>query len=292
MSRRIKIYDTTLRDGTQGEGVTFSMEDKVRIARRLDEFGIHYIEGGWPGSNPKDVRFFDRMKEVPLRHAKLAAFGSTRRPHTAAADDPNLRRLIESGASVATIFGKTWDFQVFEVLNASLEENLAMISDSIAFLKPRFEEVIYDAEHFFDGFKGNREYALRTLRTAEEAGASCLVLCDTNGGALPHEVAEIVREVRRHVRTPLGIHVHNDGECAVANSLAAVLEGVDHVQGTINGYGERCGNANLCSIIPNLMLKLGLSCLPEGGLSQLRDVSRFVSELANRPPWQHQPYVG
>ncbi|HXG62955.1 MAG TPA: citramalate synthase [Planctomycetota bacterium] len=292
MSRRIKIYDTTLRDGTQGEGVTFSMEDKVRIARRLDEFGVHYIEGGWPGSNPKDVRFFERMKEVPLRRAKLAAFGSTRRPHTAASADSNLRRLVESGASVATIFGKTWDFQVLEVLNASLEENLAMISDSVGFLKPRFEEVVYDAEHFFDGFKSNREYALRTLRAAEEAGASCLVLCDTNGGTLPHEVVEIIREVRRHVRAPLGIHVHNDGECAVANSLAAVLEGVDHVQGTINGYGERCGNANLCSIIPNIMLKLGLPCLPEGSLAQLRDVSRFVSELANRPPWQHQPYVG
>jgi 2-isopropylmalate synthase len=292
MSRRIKIYDTTLRDGTQGEGVTFSMEDKVRIARRLDEFGVHYIEGGWPGSNPKDVRFFERMKEVPLRRAKLAAFGSTRRPHTAASADANLRRLVESGASVATIFGKTWDFQVLEVLNASLEENLAMISDSVGFLKPRFEEVVYDAEHFFDGFKSNREYALRTLRAAEEAGASCLVLCDTNGGTLPHEVVEIIREVRKHVRAPLGIHVHNDGECAVANSLAAVLEGVDHVQGTINGYGERCGNANLCSIIPNIMLKLGLPCLPEGSLAQLRDVSRFVSELANRPPWQHQPYVG
>jgi len=292
MARLVKIYDTTLRDGTQGEGVTFSMEDKVRIAKRLDDFGVHYIEGGWPGSNPKDVRFFQRMQEVPLRRAKLASFGSTRRPNVAVASDSNLQRLLEARTPVTTIYGKSWDFQVVEALGTTLEENLAMIGESVAFLKPHVEEVVYDAEHFFDGFKGNKEYALKTLKTAEAAGAACVVLCDTNGGTMPHEVVEILREVRRHLKAPLGIHVHNDGECAVANSIAAVIEGVDHVQGTINGYGERCGNANLCSIIPNVALKLNLPCLPPESLAELRDVSRFVSELANRSPWQHQPYVG
>ncbi len=292
MARLVKIYDTTLRDGTQGEGINFSMEDKVRIAQRLDDLGVHYIEGGWPGSNPKDVRFFQRMQDVKLKTAKLAAFGSTRRPNTRAADDANLNRLLEAKTPVVTIYGKTWDFQVIEALNTTLEENLAMISDSVAFLKPHVEEVVYDAEHFFDGYKGNPAYAIKTLQAAEAAGAVCLALCDTNGGTMPWEVVEIVREVKKHVKAPLGIHVHNDGECAVANSLLAVVEGVDHVQGTINGFGERCGNANLCSIIPDLELKLKARCLPEGGLAQLRDVSRFVSELANRPSWQHQPYVG
>ncbi len=292
MARLVKIYDTTLRDGTQGEGVAFSMEDKVRIVRRLDDLGVHYIEGGWPGSNPKDARFFQRMVDVPLRRAKLAAFGSTRRPGVAPAADPNLKALVDARTAVATIYGKSWDFQVTEALNTSLEENLAMIADSVAFLKPRFEEVVYDAEHFFDGFKRNPEYALASLRAAELAGADVLVLCDTNGGTLPHEVVEIVRRVKGSVRAPLGIHVHNDAECAVANSIAAVVEGVDHVQGTINGYGERCGNANLVSIIPSVMLKLGLAALPPECLAELREVSRFVSELANRPPWQHQPYVG
>jgi 2-isopropylmalate synthase len=292
MSRLVKIYDTTLRDGTQGEGVTFSMEDKVRIAQRLDRFGVHYIEGGWPGSNPKDVRFFQRMQAVPLGTAKLAAFGSTRRPGIAPAADGNLNRLVESKAAVATIYGKSWDFQVTDALNTTLEENLAMISDSVAFLKPHFEEVIYDAEHFFDGFKSNRDYAIRALQAAEQAGAVCLVLCDTNGGTLPQDLVEILRVVKGKLRTPLGIHVHNDGECAVANSLAAVIEGAVQVQGTINGFGERCGNANLCSVIPNLMLKMGFEAVPREKLAELRDVSRFVSELANRSPWQHQPYVG
>jgi 2-isopropylmalate synthase len=288
----ISIYDTTLRDGSQGEGVTFSMEDKVRIAQRLDALGIHYIEGGWPGSNPKDIRFFRQIQGAQLKQAKVAAFGSTRRPGIAPGSDPNLQALVDAGAPVATIFGKSWDFHVTEALETTLEENLAMITDSVGFLLRRFEQVIYDAEHFFDGFKRNREYALRTLRAAEEGGANILVLCDTNGGTLPHEVTEIIREVKRHVKTPLGIHVHNDAECGVANSLAAVSEGVNHVQGTINGYGERCGNANLVSIIPNLMLKMRVRCLPEANLTELRDVSRFVSELANRQPWQHQPFVG
>ncbi len=294
MQRLIKIYDTTLRDGTQGEGVAFSMEDKVRIAQRLDALGVHYIEGGWPGSNPKDLRFFRRVQDAVFKTAKIAAFGATRRPGVRPEEDGNLQALVEAGPPVVTIFGKSWDFHVTSALGTTLEENLAMIADSIGFLRKHFEEVIYDAEHFFDGFKRNREYALRTLRAAEAAGAHCLVLCDTNGGSLPHEVTEILREVKKAVKpaTPLGIHVHNDTECAVANSLAAVCEGVNHVQGTINGYGERCGNANLVSIIPNVMLKMGFACIPEGNVRELRDVSRFVSELANRKPWQAQPYVG
>ncbi len=292
MGRLVHIYDTTLRDGTQGEGVAFSMEDKVRIAQRLDRMGVHYIEGGWPGSNPKDVSFFQRMLEVPLKEAKLAAFGSTRRAGLLPSADNNLKCLIESRTPVATIYGKSWDFQVTDALKTSLEENLAMIADSVGFLRPNFEEVLYDAEHFFDGFKANRDYALATLKKAEEAGAKVLILCDTNGGTLSHDVAAIVAEVKKHVGIPVGIHAHNDSDCAVANSITAVMNGADHVQGTINGYGERCGNANLCSVIPNLMVKLGLPCLPEGRLAEMREVSRFVSELANRPPVQHQPYVG
>src|SRR5262245_47840355 len=294
MPREIKLYDTTLRDGTQGEGVTFSMEDKVRIAQRLDALGIHYIEGGWPGSNPKDLRFFKRVQGAVFKTAKITAFGATRRPGVRAPEDPNLQALVEAGPPVVTIFGKSWDFHVTAALSTTLEENLAMIGDSVAYLLKHFEEVIYDAEHFFDGFKRNRQYALQTLRAAEAAGAHCLVLCDTNGGALPHEIAAILREVKAVVKadTPLGIHVHNDTECAVANTLAAVAEGVGHVQGTINGYGERCGNANLVSIIPNLMLKMGLDSIPPNNLRELREVSRFVSELANRKPWDAQPYVG
>jgi 2-isopropylmalate synthase len=294
MADLVKIYDTTLRDGTQGEGVAFSMEDKVRIAQRLDALGIHYIEGGWPGSNPKDLRFFKRVQDAVFKTARITAFGATRRPGVRPEEDANLQALVEAGPPVVTIFGKSWDFHVTSALGTTLDENLAMIGDSVVFLRKHFEEVIYDAEHFFDGFKRNREYALATLTAAEAAGAHCLVLCDTNGGSLPHEVAAIVREVKRAVKpgTPLGIHVHNDTECAVANSLAAVAEGVRHVQGTINGYGERCGNANLVSIIPNLVLKMGVECIPRPSLRELRDVSRFVSELANRTPWKAQPYVG
>ena len=292
MRRLIRIYDTTLRDGTQGEGVSFSMEDKVRLATRLDALGIHYIEGGWPGSNPKDLRFFRRMQDVAFKHAKLAAFSMTRRAGGTAHGDPNMQALLESGAPVATIVGKSWDFHVTEALATTLPENLAMIADTVAYLRPKMEEVLFDAEHFFDGFRANRDYALQTLKAAEEAGAHWLVLCDTNGGTLPADLAAIVQAVKRHVRTPLGIHVHNDTECAVANSLAAVTEGVDQVQGTMNGFGERCGNANLVSIIPNLVLKLGLACIPENHLRELREVSRFVSELANRTPWAAQPYVG
>ena len=292
MRRLIKIYDTTLRDGTQGEGVSFSMEDKVRLATRLDALGIHYIEGGWPGSNPKDLRFFRRMQDVALKHAKLAAFSMTRRAGGNADSDANMQALLESGAPVATIVGKSWDFHVTEALGTTLAENLAMIGDTLAFLRPRMDEVLFDAEHFFDGFRANREYALATLKAAEDAGAQWLVLCDTNGGTLPTELVAILQAVKKHVRAPLGIHVHNDAECAVANSLAAVNEGVAQVQGTFNGFGERCGNANLVSIIPSLILKMGLDCIPEPNLRELRDVSRFVSELANRTPWSAQPYVG
>jgi len=292
MRRQIRIYDTTLRDGTQGEGVSFSMEDKVRLATRLDALGIHYIEGGWPGSNPKDLRFFHRMQDVMLKGAKLAAFSMTRRAGGVTESDANMQAILQSGAPVATIVGKSWDFHVTDALETTLHENLAMIGDSIAWLVPKMDEVIYDAEHFFDGFRANREYALATLKAADAAGARWLVLCDTNGGTLPTELVQILREVKRQVRAPLGIHVHNDAECAVANSLAAVQEGVDHVQGTINGFGERCGNANLVSIIPTLMLKMGLDCLPEAHLRELRELSRFTSELANRKPWAAQPYVG
>ena len=292
MRRTIKIYDTTLRDGTQGEGVSFSMEDKVRLAARFDAIGIHYIEGGWPGSNPKDLRFFRRMQDVTFKHAKLAAFSMTRRAGGAADSDANMRALLDAGAPVATIVGKSWDFHVTEALGTTLPENLAMIGDTIAFLRPRMDEVIFDAEHFFDGFRANPDYAVATLMAAEAAGAHWLVLCDTNGGTLPAELVATIQAVKRHVRAPLGIHVHNDAECAVANSLAAVGEGISQVQGTFNGFGERCGNANLVSIIPSLVLKLGLDCIPEPSLRELRDVSRFVSELANRKPWSSQPYVG
>src|SRR5262245_25683299 len=292
MRRHIKLYDTTLRDGTQGEGVSFSMEDKVRIATRLDAIGIHYIEGGWPGSNPKDLRFFRRMQDVTLKQAKLAAFSMTRRAGGTPESDANMRAILDAGTPVTTIVGKSWDFHVTHALETTLHENLAMIGDTIGWLRPKMDEVLFDAEHFFDGFRANREYALATLRAADAAGAHWLVLCDTNGGTLPGELVEILREVKRHVRAPLGIHVHNDAECAVANSLAAVQEGVDQVQGTINGFGERCGNANLVSIIPTLALKLGLECVPTAHLRELRDLSRFVSELANRTPWASQPYVG
>ncbi len=290
--RRIKLYDTTLRDGTQAEEIAFSAEDKVRIAEKLDELGIDYIEGGWPGSNPKDMEFFERIGKVKLSTAKIAAFGSTRRAGNKPEDDPNLKALVESGAPVVTIFGKTWDLHVTKALRVSLEENLAMIHSSVSYLKERTEEVFYDAEHFFDGFKANPEYALNTLSAAAEAGADCIILCDTNGGSLPEEVKMAIARVKETVDVPLGIHTHNDAELAVANTLAAVELGVNHIQGTINGIGERCGNANLCSIIPNLRLKMGLDCISDEQLMRIREVSRFIVELANLPHNKHQPYVG
>jgi 2-isopropylmalate synthase len=288
----IKLYDTTLRDGTQAEDVSFLVADKIRIAQKLDELGIHYIEGGWPGSNPKDIAFFKDIQKVKLDQAKIAAFGSTRRAQTTPEKDHNIRTLIQAQPDVVTIFGKTWDFHVFEALRISLEENLELIFDSLAYLKQHVPEVVYDAEHFFDGYKANPEYALKTLQAAEQAGVDCIVLCDTNGGTLPHELPAILAEVKKAVKTPLGIHTHNDGECAVANSLMAVAYGIVHVQGTINGFGERCGNANLCSIIPALKLKMGKECVSDEQLKRLREISRTIYELANLVPGKHQPYVG
>ena len=289
---QIQLYDTTLRDGTQAEDVALLVEDKIRIAHKLDEMGIHFIEGGWPGSNPKDVAFFKEIKKEKLHQTRVAAFGSTRRARVTPDKDQNIRTLIQSEADVVTIFGKTWDFQVREALRITLEENLELIYDSLEYLKSRVPQVFYDAEHFFDGFKANPDYALKTLKAAEQAGVDCIVLCDTNGGTMPFEIAGIVDQVRKSVKTPLGIHTHNDSECAVANTLAAVERGVVHVQGTINGFGERCGNANLCSIIPALVLKMKRECLSGEQLKRLSELSRFVYELCNLSPDKHQPYVG
>jgi len=290
--KEVKIYDTTLRDGSQAEEIAFSLEDKLLITEKLDELGVHYSEGGWPSSNPKDLRYFQEVKKLKLKGAKVVAFGSTCRKGISPEQDENIQALLASGTEVVTVFGKSWDIHPLEAMDLTLEENLSLIGDSIAYLKRHVPEVIYDAEHFFDGYKANPEYALKTVLAAEEAGADCIVLCDTNGGTLPHEIAEIVREVRGKVKAPLGIHCHNDTESAVANTLMAVREGVTHVQGTINGYGERCGNANLCSVIPNLVLKMGVECIPRERLRRLREVSRFVSELANLSTSKHQPYVG
>lgn len=289
---KVCLYDTTLRDGTQGEGISLSVEDKIKIAVRLDQFGIDYIEGGWPGSNPKDMAFFERAAELKLNHARIAAFGSTCRPGVAAAEDENLRAILASGVTVATIFGKSWDLHVHEALKTTLEENLRMVNESVAFLKEQGLTVIFDAEHFFDGYKQNPVYALRVLEAAEAAGADWLVLCDTNGGSLPHEIYETVKTVRSSVQTPIGIHTHNDGELAVANALAAVQAGASQVQGTINGIGERCGNANLISVIANLQLKLGRPCVAADQLQQLTKLSRFVAEIANMAMPNNQPYVG
>ncbi|WP_438448613.1 citramalate synthase [Gorillibacterium sp. sgz5001074] len=289
---QVKVFDTTLRDGTQGEGISLSVEDKLKIALRLDAMGIHYIEGGWPGSNSKDIEFFKRIKEVKLNHAKISAFGSTRRKGSAAAEDVNLNRIVESGVEVASIFGKSWDFHVHTAIQTTLEENLAMIHDSVAYLKSNGLEVIYLAEHFFDGFKNNEEYALQTVRQAEDAGADWVVLCDTNGGTLPTEIGDIVRRVCSELKTPVGIHAHNDCELGVANSLAAVAAGARQVQGTFNGLGERCGNANLCSVIPNLQLKMKYRCVSDEQLAGLTGAARYVSEIANIHMQPNQPFVG
>jgi 2-isopropylmalate synthase len=288
----IQLYDTTLRDGAQREGISLSLNDKLKIVRKLDELGIHYIEGGWPGSNPKDAEFFAQVRGMQLEQAVVTAFGSTRRAGMAVEDDPNIRALLEAETRAVTVVGKSWDLHVDQVLGTTLEENLAMIADSVSYLKERGREVVYDAEHFFDGYEADPTYTLQTLQTADRAGADCLVLCDTNGGALPSQLVTIIEEVRKVTSTPLGIHAHNDSDLAVANSLAAVQAGVVHVQGTINGYGERCGNANLCSIIPNLKLKLGYDCISDEQLRRLASVSRYVSELANLAHDAHLPYVG
>jgi len=289
---RIAIYDTTLRDGTQGAGIALSADDKLRIAARLDEFGIDYIEGGWPGSNPKDLEFFERARGRTWRHARLAAFGSTRRAGIPPEQDENLRLIVAAQTSVATLVGKSWDLHVREALRTTPDENLRMIEDSVRFLAGTGSEVVYDAEHFFDGWKANPEYALATLRAARRGGAAVVVLCDTNGGSLPFEVRAGVEAARAAVDGPLGIHTHNDGELGVANTLVAVQAGAVHVQGTVNGIGERCGNANLTSIIPNLQLKMGYRCVPEGSLGRLGELARYVAELANMAPNEYQPFVG
>ena len=292
MKTTVQLYDTTLRDGAQAEDVNFSVEDKIRIAQKLDQFGVHYIEGGWPGSNPRDIEFFREMRRIRLRRAKLSAFGSTRRARLKVTDDPSMKALLTSGAPVATIFGKTWDFHVLKALKTTLAENLDMIEESVAFLKRHMDEVVYDAEHFFDGYKANPDYAVETILAAEAAGADCLVLCDTNGGTLPHEIEMIINRVKSVIATPFGIHAHNDAELAVANSLTAIRLGAVQVHGTVNGYGERCGNANLCSLIPALKVKMGIDCITSADLAKLRDVSRYVDELANLPHRKRQPYVG
>jgi 2-isopropylmalate synthase len=288
----ILLYDTTLRDGAQREDLSLSLDDKLIIAKKLDKFGVHYIEGGWPGSNPKDAEFFARARELNLQHARVTAFGSTRRKHSRCERDANLRALTEAATPTVTVVGKSWDFHVHHILDTSLEENLAMIHDSVAYLKGLGKEVIFDAEHFFDGFKANPDYALTVLRTAAEAGADFLVLCETNGGTLPWEVGEIVKAVRAQVIIPLGIHAHNDSGCAVANSLTAIHAGCSQVQGTINGYGERVGNADLITIIPNLQLKLGLEVVSPEQLRGLTKLSRLVAEVANLKHDNHQPYTG
>lgn len=290
--RHIEIYDTTLRDGAQSEDVSFSVEDKLRIAQKLDELGLHYIEGGWPGANPKDILFFEEMKKVPLKSAKLVAFGATRKSSNKVSEDPNIRSLLGAGTEVVTLFGKSWDLHVTDALGITLKKNLEIISDSIDYLKSKGKRVLYDAEHFFDGYLARPDYALKTLETAEKAGAECLILCDTNGGMMPWQVREIFQIVQGQAAVPLGIHTHNDSEMAVANALVAVELGVSQVQGTVNGFGERCGNANLCSILPNLKLKMKIDCISDEQLTHLRDVSRFVSEIANLPHNKRQAYVG
>ncbi|NJL87512.1 MAG: citramalate synthase [Leptolyngbyaceae cyanobacterium SM1_1_3] len=298
---QVWLYDTTLRDGAQREGLALSIEDKLRIARQLDRLGIPFIEGGWPGANPKDVQFFWQLREEPLTQAEVVAFCSTRRPGRKAAEEPMLQPILAAGTRWITLFGKSWDLHVIEGLQTTLPENLAMIHDTIAFLRSQERRIIYDAEHWFDGYKHNPDYALQTLQAAIAAGAEWLVLCDTNGGTLPNEVAEIVRAVQvwlaeqfvsREMPPKLGIHTHNDSGTAVANALAAVKEGAVMVQGTVNGYGERCGNANLCTLIPNLQIKLGHTCIQPEQLKMLRETSRFVSEVVNLAPDDHAPFVG
>ncbi|MBL7685269.1 MAG: citramalate synthase [Deltaproteobacteria bacterium] len=292
MKKQVTLYDTTLRDGTQAEEISFAVEDKLRIAEKLDALGIDYIEAGWPGSNPRDMDFFKQYQKLRLKNAKIAAFGSTRKSGNTAAKDPNLKALLDANTPVVTIFGKSWDFHAKEALRISLNENLELINDSVAYLKKNVDEVIYDAEHFFDGFKANPEYALKTLKAAEEGGADWIVLCDTNGGAFPDEVTEITERMLEFLKVPVGVHVHNDGELGVANSLAAIQAGARQVHGTINGIGERCGNANLVSIIPNLQLKLNVPVVSSQQLKRLTEVSRFVDELANKTPNTQQAYVG
>ncbi|MEW5693006.1 MAG: citramalate synthase [Candidatus Hydrogenedentota bacterium] len=292
-SKKIFIYDTTLRDGTQAEGIAFSVEDKIRITKELDNIGIDYIEGGWPGSNPISIEFFKRAKHITFKHSKLASFGSTRKAKTSVSDDPNIKAILEADTPVVTIFGKSWDLHVKDALKVDLQTNLEMIKDSVSYIKKFNKEVIYDAEHFFDGYINNKDYAIATLKAAKEGGADCLCLCETNGGRLYFEVFNIVKDIKAmfpDIR--IGIHTHNDSELGVANTLAGVEAGAEHVQGTVNGIGERCGNANLISIIANLELKMNYKCLLENKIRDLTYLSRFVYELANLAPNTRQPFVG
>ena len=292
MADKIEVFDTTLRDGTQGEHVTLSARDKVRIAKRLDQFGVDIIEGGWPGSNPKDQEFFERAADEEWHHAKICAFGSTRRAQNVPEDDHNLQCLLNAATPVVSIFGKSWRLHAEVALGVTVEKNLELIHSSVAYLKSFGKHVVYDAEHFFDGYKDDPEYAITTLAAALEAGANTLVLCDTNGGTLPLEIFNIVRTVSGRLHAPLGIHTHNDAGCAVANSLMAVEAGARHIQGTISGIGERCGNADLCVVIPDLQLKMGYRCLSDDQLAHMADVYRFVNEIANLQPVDRAAYVG
>ncbi len=291
-SKKIEIYDTTLRDGSQGEGISFSVQDKLLIAKKIDELGFDFIEGGWPGANPKEIAFFEEIKKVKLKSARVVAFGSTRKAHTKASEDENLRGLLAADTEVITIFGKSWDLHVKEVFKTELEENIRMIEDSIRYLRGKGKEVIYDAEHFFDGYFQNPAYALKTLETALEAGASVLVLCDTNGGTMPSKISKAVSDIHAKLKHPLGIHTHNDCGMGIANAIAAVEAGAVHVQGTINGYGERCGNPDLLAIVANLQIKLGVHCLPAQKLKEFTEVARYVSEVSNMLQPRNQPYVG
>jgi 2-isopropylmalate synthase len=288
----VEVYDTTLRDGAQREGLSFSLDDKIRIAQRLDQLGVGFIEGGWPGSNVKDAEFFERAKDMEWETAKITAFSATRRANTPVEEDESLKALLEAETPVCTLVGKGWMLHVEEVLRTTADENFRMIEESVAYLRSKGRRVIFDAEHFFDGYKDDSDFAIEILRAAERGGAETVVLCDTNGGSMPWFVEEVVRTVGEKINTAIGIHTHNDSELAVANTLVAVQAGARHVQGTINGYGERCGNANLCTMIPDLELKMGYRCLPEGKLKEMYDVSGFVSEVANLSPDEHMAYVG
>jgi 2-isopropylmalate synthase len=290
--RKVEIYDTTLRDGAQTEDISFSAEDKLRITEKLDELGVHYIEGGWPGANPKDAEYFRKVRKIPLETAKIVAFGSTHRPRQKVAEDTNIKALLNAKTGIVTIVGKTWDFHVKEALRITPGENLDIIHNSISYLKENLDKVFFDAEHFFDGYRDNPEFALNCLIAAQSAGADSIILCDTNGGTLPDGIRNAMGRVIEAITVPLGIHAHNDSECAVANTLVGVEMGARQVQGTINGFGERCGNANLCSVIPNLQVKLGIQVISPERLRKLRDVSRFVNEFANVGHFKRQPFVG
>ncbi|AEV70571.1 citramalate synthase [Acetivibrio clariflavus] len=290
--KKVIIYDSTLRDGAQAQGISFSVEDKIRLVKKLDKLGVDYIEAGNPGSNPKDLEFFERIKNTSLKNAKVIAFGSTRRVNISVEEDANVKSLLKADTPAVAIFGKSWDFHVTEILKTTLDENLKMIYDTVSFFKSRNKEVVFDAEHFFDGYKANPEYAIKTLKAACDAGADCICLCDTNGGSFPNEVFEITQRVVNEFKVDIGIHCHNDTGMAVANSIMAVQAGAKQVQGTLNGFGERSGNANLCTIIPNLQLKLGYSCIPGENMKNLTAIARYASEVANVLHDERAPYVG